>query len=530
MSHHGAWPLLLAVVMAVVGVALVALATSRWGAGISPDSVVYIGAARGLVRGQGFGMPAADGSWEPVAMFPPLFSALLAVVSAWLVDVTVAARWLNAMLFGANILLLAGLTGGRGWAPAAAAFFALASADLLVVHAMAWSEPAFLLLGFSGLLLVGRYLDRGGVSALLVGAALVSMASLTRYAGIAVLATAVVSILAFSRGTWWARAGAATLFAGVAWIPSLLWTFRNLRVVGTMAEKPLAFHPIGLGDIGSGLATIVGWFVPRPMFVSFVRWILLDSLGRATGAILLLAVVACLWWQRVWLADTARSIGRATWAVVKESGTLRVLVTFIAVYPPFLAASASFLDQKVPLDGRMLAPLYVAVVAVAAASLGRLLRWEPAGSPARTVVLVGGILLAASGVVRTADTVREQRADGVGYEGRAWQTSETMAEVRRLPPHQRIVTNAPDAVYVLTDRPTVGLPLKFFTGSGRPVSSYAAEFPRMRERLEQTDSVLVYFRTLAHRAYLPSEAELKAYLPLRAVVERADGAIYKVAR
>ena len=61
-----------------LGCALVLVATSRYGIGLSADSVTYLAAAQNIVDGRGY--VNFDGA--PVLAFPPLFSTLIAVLSA----------------------------------------------------------------------------------------------------------------------------------------------------------------------------------------------------------------------------------------------------------------------------------------------------------------------------------------------------------------------------------------------------------------------------------------------------------------
>ncbi len=57
------------------GFFLIIIATSRHGAGISPDSVNYIQCARSIAVGNGI----TNVFGEPFVTWPPLFSAILAV-------------------------------------------------------------------------------------------------------------------------------------------------------------------------------------------------------------------------------------------------------------------------------------------------------------------------------------------------------------------------------------------------------------------------------------------------------------------
>ena len=82
----------------------VLLHSSRWGLGLSPDSVVYIGAARSLLAGHGFTLPAESALFSPITHYPPLYSSLLAVTGSVAADPLNGAIWLNVAAFSVNIL------------------------------------------------------------------------------------------------------------------------------------------------------------------------------------------------------------------------------------------------------------------------------------------------------------------------------------------------------------------------------------------------------------------------------------------
>src|SRR2546422_11494513 len=80
----------------LVGAAAVLAATSRFGAGLSPDAVNYVVTAKNMVTGHG--IRALDD--EPMVVQPPLYPATLAVLSSGLrFDPKAVAPPLNAALF-----------------------------------------------------------------------------------------------------------------------------------------------------------------------------------------------------------------------------------------------------------------------------------------------------------------------------------------------------------------------------------------------------------------------------------------------
>ncbi len=89
----------------VVGLTALLFST-RWGIGLSPDSVVYIANARNLLGGYGLSVSFTTGEFFPWTHYPPLFLAGLAGHGFVGIDPLDGARWLNALIFRAKIPLL----------------------------------------------------------------------------------------------------------------------------------------------------------------------------------------------------------------------------------------------------------------------------------------------------------------------------------------------------------------------------------------------------------------------------------------
>lgn len=149
--------------------AFVFLSTSRYGAGLSPDSVGYIGTARNLTIGAGFN--SYDGA--PVVVWPPLYPALLALVSGiFKGDPLFLANVLNALIFGLIVYVGGVLTFKHLSTFPALAFVGtlaiLVSIPLFQVSVMAWSEPLFILLLLLSLLLANSYLYKNDIISLIL--------------------------------------------------------------------------------------------------------------------------------------------------------------------------------------------------------------------------------------------------------------------------------------------------------------------------------------------------------------------------
>jgi hypothetical protein len=190
-----------------------------------------------------------------------------------------------------------------------------------------------------------------------------------------------------------------------------------------------------------------------------------------------------------------------------------------------LAASITWVDAATPLRGRILAPIFgprvVLVLGLADGSLSSLKSTRILGA----LLIVSGAAFVAHGLTRTVGWAIGRSRDGAGYSSSARQQSPTMQQLLRLPPGTLIYSNAPDAIYILTERRTAWLPRKFSTNTLQPNLVHHAEITAMQERVEREHGLTVYLENVS-RSYLPSEGELTADLPPHLVSGTSDGSVY----
>jgi 4-amino-4-deoxy-L-arabinose transferase-like glycosyltransferase len=248
--------------ISILGVILVLQATPE-GAGLSDDSIAYIAGARSMVAGHGY-REAWLASNQPVTHFPPAFSSLLAFFGLFGIDPLNAARWVNAFLFGANAFLL-GILAWR-MTPSLTAGLVLAglfvlSGDLLQVHAVAMSEPLFIFLSLLSFWMFDLYFERDNHWWLGACATFVGMAYLTRYSGLALIATFVAALLILEKG--WRRKLTRSVSFVAGTLPWILgWTFRNQLVAENATNRTFAWHPLTAENLHIGLRTVADAFFP----------------------------------------------------------------------------------------------------------------------------------------------------------------------------------------------------------------------------------------------------------------------------
>ena len=225
--------------LTVIGIFLVLRSTPE-GLGLSDDSIAYIAGARSLLAGHGY-REAWLVSNNPITHFPPGFSSALALIGLFGLDPLRGARFLNALLFGLSTALI-GILGWRMTKSLVAglvlaALFVL-NGSLLQVYTTAMSEPLFIFLSLLAFWMFDLYFERDTHWLWLVLCGVfVGAAYLTRYAGLALVATFLVALFIL-HDTWRKRfVGAGIFLASV--VPWILWMV-NSQIYRRQGMPPIA--------------------------------------------------------------------------------------------------------------------------------------------------------------------------------------------------------------------------------------------------------------------------------------------------
>ena len=278
--------------LAVLGAFLLLKATPD-GLGLSDDSIAYIAGARSLLAGQGYREAWLETNGF-VTHFPPAFSGILTLIGLTGADPLNGARLLNTLLFGLNAALL-GLLGWRMTKSSVAGIVLVAlfvvNDSLLRVHAVAMSEPLFLFFSLLAFLCFdwtwatqvaatttkptfvgsGPEVHEGGLREgsgefirpvwLALTGLLSSLAYLTRYSGLALVATFVVALILLN-DTWKKRIVSSLIFLA-GFVPLVLaWSIRNRIVAGNATNRTTVWHPVTPETLEEGLRTFSAFLVP----------------------------------------------------------------------------------------------------------------------------------------------------------------------------------------------------------------------------------------------------------------------------
>ncbi|HLC02297.1 MAG TPA: hypothetical protein VJK02_04625 [Anaerolineales bacterium] len=439
-------------VLALIGIILI-LAITRFGPGASGDSAYYVMGAQNMIEGNGFSRTSGGGETKPITGFPPVFSAVLAVLGLAGGDLLQVGRFLNAGLFAVNIFLAGGLVHRytRSLWPTLLACAALLAADNLVGwHAWVMSEPLYVSLMLVGILGITSYFEEDHFL-ILVGTGLsLAAATLTRYVGVAQLLAFALSILFLSERNWLRRFYECVLLSMVSLIPVFLWLRWNVAVAGTGVNRDVLYHPMRPELIGGFLSAASAWFVPGSLGLPlFLR----------VGIPLLVASTI----PAIFVIRSLRRRLAANGEGWREKNVLPwILLIYIGSYVGILVVNSTFLDASTTLSApsRYLLPVFVAAVILFTCIIFRLLQDGRAGQKARWGVGLLGLALIGLHVPATVNLARDPIPQ-IGYTGLRYTLPAVVNRLEQVGPGKAIISNNPELVFILVGKPAYMRPIQF---------------------------------------------------------------------
>jgi hypothetical protein len=495
---------------AMTGTLLLLRATPE-GLGLSDDSIAYIAGARSMLAGDGY-REAWLASNGPVTHFPPGFSSVLAFFGLFGLDPLRGARLVNALLFGLN----AGLLGILAWrmTPSITAGLVLAgiflmSGEMLQVHAMAMSEPLFILFSLCAFWNFDLYFELPPSSVgrgiagewwwLVACASFTGMAYLTRYAGLALAATFIVAICIL-RTTWRKRFTSIGIYLA-GFLPwALGWAIRNRLVAENATNRTFAWHPItlenwklGRFEVSQFLIPVEGWrreIFKQPYLIEIMVALIL-------GAVLVWTLVkAWNYISKPRQAAALKSGGQESREIISFTVGL-----FIFAYLASIVASMTMFDAATKFKLRILAPAYVGLF-ILLVYAGIWLRKRN-----RLVVIVLTLVVLGFSMYKQSITFDQWSRSGLGYASFQWYDSQAMAYLRELPVDIRIFTNEPGAVYLYTGRGAVVLPDRYDSATGVAHEGFENGVAAIQQEVNAGKAVLALFD---HGENIASDAEALA--------------------
>ena len=467
---------------------LVVLRATPEGLALSDDSIAYIAGARSMLAGHGY-REAWLASNQPVTHFPPAFPFILTLPGLLGVDPLNSARYINALLFGLN----AGLLGVLAWrmtpsltaGVVIAALFILNS-ELLQVHTAAMSEPLFIFLSLLALWMFDLYFERHNHWLwLLFCGTFVGMAYLTRYAGLALIATFVVALIIL-RDTWKKRLTSVGIFLAAV-LPSILgWAIRNRLVAENVTNRTLAWHPITSDNLRIGIRAFADFLIP----IESWRRVLLKQPGIIEGMIIVIFVAVLVWViAKAWKYF---SEPQQVSAEEKMDAGSREFIPFTSglylfAYLASIVAAMTMFDAATKFKLRILSPVFVCLL-ILLVYLGIWFRNRNRG-----LVILLTVVFLGFAFYKQFITVNELSKGGLGYASFQWYDSKAMDFLRELPDDVKIYTNEPGAVYLYTGRGSYVLPDRFDASTAQIRAGFEEGVIKMQSEINAGKAVLALF-------------------------------------
>lgn len=482
MTKQRAASLLILGLLAGLGTFLVLYATPQ-GLGLSDDSIAYIAGARSLLRGNGY-----HAIWlasnKPVTHFPPGFSSILALIGLSGLDPLRGTRFVNSLLFGANTFLL-GLIGWRMAKSQAAgillALLFLFNASMFRVHVAAMSEPLYIFFSLVSFLLFDYYFESQRKRWLILAGCFVGMAYLTRYAGLALLATFVIALVLL-RETWRSRISRTIIFVAsvLPWI--IAWGVRNKLAADNATNRTLVYHSLTAENIQIGIHNFSEFLVPVEAWRrALIKIPNLFVIIFSALALVLLVWVAYKGLKKFFQPSTERP------EILSFTSALYIFGYFASI-----VSSMLLFDASTKFKLRINSPIYVSLLILLVFFVFWL--WQKRAIHWRALAAGITISILALSVYDMSLAVAQLRKGGQGYASFVWFDSEAMAFLRELPEGTRIYSNQSGPVYLYTDRPGYVLPDLVDPVTGLPREGYEGGVAALKQDVLSGNAVLALFK------------------------------------
>ena len=485
---------------------------TKWGIGISPDSVTYLKVSDNFLNGIGLYL-SPD---KPMTHYPPLYPMVLTIgglLGATLLD---WAKYLHIIFYSANITLIWLIifkdTRSSVIAALLGSVVALSSALMIHIHSVAWSEPLFIFMALSGLIFLVEFFAKTKTKHLIASGLLIGLALLTRYSGVALLFACLLGIIFFTTKR---KLHSIFLFGLCGMIPISIWLIRNLMLANTLTNRTLDSHPITVNYFNQATTIFSEWLqlpsgLPEIFTQSFFILLVCSSLFASFF----------LFYKQKKISREISDYHIAYFPLLSHF--------FILIYFLLLMITISFFDAHTPLDHRIMSPVFIIYLIGTTSLIYNI--FLTFNTPPKIKIFIALIFLffITFQAKETSYLVTDFYNNGRGYAGKEWKTSEAVFFAKNLPQGTTIFTNATDALNILADKHAKDIPKLIDPATRKRNKNFESEIVKMVQEIETNDGVLIYFNMVNWRGYLPTNQDIARKLPVKTIYQGHDGTIYKM--
>jgi hypothetical protein len=500
-------------ILAVIAIMLGAIATSKYGAGVSSDATKYLSVAQNLLDGNGL----YDHKGGPLLSWPPLYSMMLAGFSLFTgSDVFVVGWYFNVFLLGLNVFLsgviLYRVFSERPLYTYLASLFVFLSISSLRIHANISSDPFYLTLTLGFLLAVDGYITKRSYAAFAWMVLFSVLGPLQRYAGLAITVTAEIVILIENRKSISILLRDGLILGLVSVLPIAWWLIvHNVMTHGSLYGVGPQVIDVWT-NTSLALTKMLHWFVP---YLTFLMPILMRPLILLGVLTLILLVINLKTKQngRIWIQSFAAPAVYPT-------------MVYAIVYFVALALTIVTADHRDLFSDRYYVILLVPTAILILLTFDKLVL--PHLNLSSQQVQFGLVLLFALWSIYPLYSFREylleaqEQGEPSGanmFNNQTYHAMTVVAEMQRIraeQPEKTFYTNYSDAVWFYTRQPVTPSPIV----TDEPLVTYAG-WP-----FDQP-GYLIWFEPNEYKHYLPPE-KIGEFADVELIYQGTGGKIYSV--
>ena len=512
---------------AIASTTLIISVTSRFGPGISEDSIAYIAAIRNILNGRGFSvlfdlkgnqlnlwLPMHDNELYHILPWPPLFPFIISIFGFAGFNLIESARWINAFFFGANIALILLII--RKYTRSLlliifSSIIFITFKNMIHVHTYVWSEPLFLFLSLLGFYFLFYFLENNKIYNFLISSLSFSLAFFTRTVGISLIAAGVIAILFFSKLKIKNKIIYSLFFTIIGFLPFLTWTLKNKFIFGYTTVEFL-IHPLKFDNLKEALRTVFSWFY-------------LDILPFKMSLILLVIIIITIIFTSIYISIKNKK--RSTNNAYKlSSRIMNIFLIFTFFYIITVLCARSFFDANIRMDGRILIPVFISTFIIIVLFIKRSLDYFRNKKDIKFIIFIFCEILFVFALSTLAFGIKEFYEEGQGYNSKEWLKSDTIRELKDMNSAEAIYTNNPYAIYFYLDKNPNPFPTKMNIYTAKKNINYIKDLNKTIEEIRGKNGLIVLFDLRQY--YLAEEKELLKDYKLILIKDTQDGAIYKV--
>jgi hypothetical protein len=491
--------------LAVIGTITLLVYTRIWGAGVTPDSVIYLSTAQNIAKGNGFI------GFNPINnTFPPLFPLAIAFTNLFGLSPTQGARILNALIFGGNILLVGLILKyySKSLIIAICGALTLIFAKVMIyISFMVWTEPLFIFLILLGMFQLTKFLDTQKRSFFIASAIITGIATITRYAGLPFIASFAFCIFLFSKSDTKKRIFDSISFFLISSSFLLLWFIRILSNRGTGTVSGIIYTPLTSLNFDRLLYTF--------------SYFLLPAVKVSNGLFIAIVTLISLSALTLYCVVKRKMKGEKTETDQPVSKLPLIITIAIIAYTLFIFIVKTFMRASVLLDDRTFSPVYVLGLILILSVFHRLLQYLNDFRKTKKAYLVVCTIIFLSfftlNVVGGSISYSKFLKHGFGFSQKFFNDDKNLFQsIKKLPANTKIYTNSPYALYYLTGKRSDLLPFKKNSNTFEENESCADELQLIGREIKEQKAVIVYFLD-QEKHYALTLGEITSILPLTLV-------------